>query len=66
MRGHEEPYIVQGNETMLEEGDCFSVEPGIYLPGRFGIRIENIVTVTGDGHESLNEEPAEDFIEIKG
>lgn len=41
----------------LEPGHCFSVEPGIYLPGRFGVRIENIVTVTQAGHESLNDEP---------
>jgi Xaa-Pro dipeptidase len=64
MRGHEEPYIVQGNETILEVGDCFSIEPGIYLPGRFGIRIENIVTVTAGGHESQNEEPADILVEI--
>jgi len=64
MRGHEEPYIVEGNDTMLEPGDCFSIEPGIYLPGRFGIRIENIVTVTSGGHESQNVEPAESLVEI--
>lgn len=64
MRGHEEPYIVTGNETILEEGDCFSIEPGIYLPGRFGIRIENIVTVTASGHESQNVEPADSLVEI--
>lgn len=58
MRGHEEPYIVTGNATRLEEGDCFSVEPGIYLPGNFGVRIENIVTATAKGCESLNSEPA--------
>ena len=64
MRGHEEPYIVAGNETILEEGDCFSIEPGIYLPGSFGIRIENIVTVTAGGHESQNVEPADSLVEI--
>lgn len=64
MKGHEEPNIVQGNETLLEEGDCFSIEPGIYLPGRFGIRIENIVCVTADGHRSLNEEPAGSLLEV--
>jgi Xaa-Pro dipeptidase len=64
MHGHEEPYIVAGNETKLEEGDCFSIEPGIYLPGRFGIRIENIVTVTAGGHESQNVEPADKLVEI--
>src|SRR5205823_5010713 len=64
MRGHEDPYIVDGNDTELEEGHCFSVEPGIYLPGQFGVRIENIVTVTPTGHESLNEEPAERLLEL--
>lgn len=59
MRGHEEPNMVAGNLHRLEVGNCFSVEPGIYLPGKFGVRIENIVTVTPDGHESLNEEPSE-------
>ena len=48
----------------MVEGQCFSIEPGIYLPGRFGVRIENIVTVTADGHESLNTDPSPDLIEI--
>ncbi len=56
-KGHEEPYIIAGNVSPVEVGHCFSIEPGIYLPGRFGVRIENIVTVTSDGHESLNAEP---------
>ena len=51
---HEPPYIVQGNAEPLREGMCFSVEPGIYLPGRFGVRIENIVTVTANGVRSLD------------
>lgn len=57
LRGHEEPFIIEGNDRPLEPGDCFSVEPGIYLPGRFGIRIENIVNITDSGSESLNAEP---------
>ena len=57
-QGHEEPYIIAGNETVLVPGDCFSIEPGIYLAGRFGVRIENIVTVTDRGCESLNADPA--------
>jgi Xaa-Pro aminopeptidase len=57
MMGHEPPMIVRGNAKPLVEGQCFSVEPGIYLPGKFGVRIENIVTVTSTGHESLNGEP---------
>jgi Xaa-Pro aminopeptidase len=52
--GHEHPYLVAGNSELLEPGMCFSVEPGIYLPGRFGVRLEDIVTVTGDGVEPLN------------
>ncbi len=51
---HEPPYIVSGNSLLLQEGMCFSVEPGIYLSGRFGVRIENIVTVTSDGVRSVN------------
>lgn len=62
MRVHEEPFIIEGNTQVLAPGNCFSVEPGIYLPGRFGVRIENIVTVTADGHESLNAEPAPEIL----
>jgi Xaa-Pro aminopeptidase len=51
---HEEPYIVAGNDLVLEEGMTFSIEPGVYLPGRFGMRIEDIVVVTADGCERLN------------
>jgi Xaa-Pro aminopeptidase len=51
---HEHPYLVNGNSELLEPGMCFSVEPGIYLPGRFGVRLEDIVTVTDDGVEPLN------------
>ncbi len=51
---HEEPYIVEGNELVLEPGMAFSIEPGIYLPGRHGARIEDIVVTTDDGIERLN------------
>ncbi|BCB76070.1 Xaa-Pro peptidase family protein [Phytohabitans flavus] len=52
--GHEEPYIVAGNALPLEPGMAFSVEPGIYLAGRHGARIEDIVVCTADGVERLN------------
>ena len=51
---HEDPYIVEGNPLVLEPGMAFSIEPGIYLPGRQGARIEDIVVVTPDGVERLN------------
>jgi Xaa-Pro aminopeptidase len=56
---HEEPYIVSGNDLVLEAGMAFSIEPGIYQPGRWGARIEDIVVVTEDGVESLNQRPHE-------
>lgn len=61
---HEEPYIMPGGQVELMVGDCFSIEPGIYLPGEFGVRIENIVTVTADGHASFNEDPPADIVEV--
>ncbi len=54
---HEEPYIVAGNDQPLAEGMAFSVEPGIYLPGRWGARIEDIVIVTADGALPVNTRP---------
>ncbi|OEJ29295.1 peptidase M24 [Streptomyces agglomeratus] len=51
---HEPPYMVEGERRPLVPGMCFSIEPGIYLPGRFGVRIEDIVTVTEDGGRRLN------------
>ena len=51
---HEEPYIVEGNDLILEPGMAFSIEPGIYFAGRHGARIEDIVVTTGDGIERLN------------
>ncbi|PHQ37884.1 peptidase [Halorubrum persicum] len=51
---HEDPYIVGGNDEQLQEGMVFSVEPGVYLEGKFGVRIEDIVVVTTDGCERLN------------
>jgi Xaa-Pro aminopeptidase len=51
---HEPPYIVEGEEQPLVPGMCFSVEPGIYLPGELGVRIEDIVTVTEQGSRRFN------------
>jgi D-alanyl-D-alanine dipeptidase len=52
---HEPPYIVDGNRELLDVGMCFSVEPGVYFPERFGVRIEDIVVCTAKGVESLND-----------
>lgn len=54
---HEEPYIVAGNDLPLAEGMAFSVEPGIYFPGHWGARIEDIVIVTADGALPVNSRP---------
>jgi Xaa-Pro aminopeptidase len=51
---HEHPYIVEGNDSVLEEGMAFSIEPGIYIPGDFGVRIEDIVVCGPDGVDELN------------
>ncbi|HEY6891917.1 MAG TPA: M24 family metallopeptidase, partial [Solirubrobacter sp.] len=51
---HEPPYMVEGEEHLIEPGMCFSIEPGIYLPQRFGVRIEDIVVATEDGGRRLN------------
>ncbi|MGH3957526.1 M24 family metallopeptidase [Mycobacterium sp.] len=56
---HEEPYIVAGNDLPLAAGMAFSVEPGIYFPGRWGARIEDIVVVTEDGAIAVNNRPHE-------
>ncbi|WP_240197118.1 M24 family metallopeptidase [Nonomuraea lactucae] len=52
---HEEPYIVAGNAEPMEPGFAFSIEPGVYLPGRHGARIEDIVVCGGSGAERLND-----------
>lgn len=56
---HEEPWIVAGNSEPVAAGMAFSIEPGIYVPGRYGSRIEDIVVVTDDGVERVNHRPRE-------
>ncbi len=62
---HEAPYIVEGNDLPLVPGMAFSIEPGIYLAGRCGARIEDIVVCTQDGVRSLNAGPRE-LVELPG
>ncbi|WP_354004019.1 M24 family metallopeptidase [Pseudotabrizicola algicola] len=59
---HEPPYLTATSETVLEEGMVFSIEPGIYLPGRFGIRLEEIVILRADGPEILSSLPRAAFV----
>ena len=56
---HEPPYLVAGNHEPLRSGMVHSVEPGIYLPGRFGVRIEDLVVVGADGARALNHAPCD-------
>jgi Xaa-Pro dipeptidase len=57
LEAHEDPYLVSGNAAPLEPGHAFSIEPGIYLPGRFGMRLEDIVVAAADGPDRLNAAP---------
>ncbi len=59
MEGHEDPYIRGDNQQILEPGMAFTVEPGIYLPGRNGVRIEDNVVITEEGAECLSDMPRE-------
>jgi Xaa-Pro dipeptidase len=54
MDGHEPPYLVEGNEETIEPGMTFTIEPGIYLPGQWGVRIEDDFLVTEDGLQALS------------
>lgn len=54
LEGHEDPYIVAGNDRPLETGNAFSIEPGIYIDGRYGARIEDIVVCAPTGPDTLN------------
>ncbi len=62
LQGHEDPYIIAGNTEPLREGMAFSVEPGIYLVGEYGARIEDIVVCGPDGPIALNEAPRELYV----
>ena len=55
MEEHEDPYMVSGDRRVVETGFAYSVEPGIYIPGKWGLRLEDIVVATDDGPVSLNE-----------
>ena len=57
LEAHEDPYLVAGNTTPLMPGPRFSIEPGVYFPGRFGMRLEDIVVATPDGPDRLNRSP---------
>lgn len=65
LEAHEEPYLLAGNEEPIEPGYAFSIEPGIYLDGRFGVRIEDIVVCRADGPDVLNLAPR-DLLVIGG
>lgn len=54
---HETPYLVKGNREFLEPGNVVTIEPGIYLPGKFGVRIEEDVVITETGREILSRKP---------
>jgi Xaa-Pro aminopeptidase len=60
--GHEDPYLVAGNDLPLRPGMAFSVEPGIYLSNEYGARIEDIVVCGEDGPIALNEAPRELYV----
>jgi Xaa-Pro dipeptidase len=59
MDGHEHPYLVHGNRTPLSAGNVVTIEPGIYMPGKFGVRIEDDYAVTPTGVQSLSVRPGE-------
>ncbi|MBI4542208.1 MAG: M24 family metallopeptidase [Gemmatimonadetes bacterium] len=58
MDGHEAPHLVEGNRLALEPGMVVTVEPGIYLPDQWGVRIEDDCVVTADGLEVMSRRPA--------
>lgn len=58
---HEPPYLTGNNDQVLQEGMVFTAEPGIYLPGRFGVRLEEVAVVTADGCRILSNLPRDLF-----
>jgi Xaa-Pro aminopeptidase len=65
LEGHEEPYLVEGSGERLRAGMAFSIEPGIYLEVRYGVRLEDIVVCTDDGPVALNRAPL-DLLVVTG
>ena len=59
---HEEPCAASGDKSVIEPGLAFSVEPGIYLPGKFGIRIEDQIFLTADGAKVLHDYPRNEWL----
>lgn len=56
---HEPPLLLEGGEHVIQPGMVFAIEPGVYLPGKFGVRTENAVLVTEDGYRELSAVPRE-------
>jgi Xaa-Pro aminopeptidase len=65
LEAHEDPYLVASNHEPIEAGNAFSIEPGAYVAGRFGVRIEDIVVCGTDGPDVLNEAPR-DLLVVAG
>lgn len=65
LEAHEDPYLVASNHEPIAVGNAFSIEPGAYLAGRFGVRIEDIVVCGADGPDVLNEAPR-DLLVVDG
>ena len=59
MTGHEYPFVCSDNDMPLESGMTFTIEPGIYLPGKFGVRIEDVLWLTDEGCVDITASPKE-------
>ena len=64
LNGHEAPYLVGSNDAPLEIGDAFTIEPGVYLPGEFGVRLENTYVLEAEGPRSLNAKIPAEIVEL--